>query len=186
MGKVLGNQMSLPIFFSHKGKIMAYFEEFLQGYHTRQIEIPNLPEFEAIEKLNPAYTFFLTGSRYFGDFQPKSDWDFYIGYSPYLVDALVELGFKYSKDSQYNDPSICYVLTLPKTVKETWREDGTGTIEITCPKIDIQVIKADWMTAKNCTQLYLLERKHDYLKADKEKRKFLWEAMLQAMKLVHG
>lgn len=47
-----------------------------------------------------SFTFYLTGSRYFGNAQPQSDWDFFCQYSSEVTDWLRENGFQ----EHYTDP----------------------------------------------------------------------------------
>lgn len=62
---------------------------------------------------NAKYTFYPTGSRYFGGATNESDWDFYAEDTnevrAFLIDVgFVELPFNLMLD-EYNDPNICAV-----------------------------------------------------------------------------
>lgn len=148
---------------------------------------PKLPVFDSLKEIAIDYTVYLTGSRYFLTNKPQADWDFFAEYDPTLLNKLRDLDFaSYDKThTKYNDPSIKMVLTYPQQTEEDYELDGTGVIKILCPKVDIQIIRPEWMTAKEETQKYLATI-YDYKTWHKDRQRDIWEAMLPAMKLLHS
>lgn len=61
---------------------------------------------------NSEFVFYLTGSRFFGGFNPASDWDYFAEDSPEIRKFLYSLGFQEDDNimNQYDDSTIVTVL----------------------------------------------------------------------------
>ena len=56
---------------------------------------PNIKQMEIVSRLQQSeFKFYLTGSRFFGDPRPDSDWDFFCGWDVGIYSFLKSLGFE--------------------------------------------------------------------------------------------
>ena len=70
----------------------------------------NLPQTlptDVIKLHNAPFTFYLTGSRFFGNITPKSDWDFYASYNKQICEWLNDQGFIQASHHLYGDDPNC-------------------------------------------------------------------------------
>jgi hypothetical protein len=126
--------------------------------------IPNMPKHtpDVIEKMQECkhLEFYLTGSRYFGDYNSESDWDFFVEESDAAVDFLNSNGFVIDAEHTYSDP----------TVLKVYRRKGRLGMSV-----DIQVIAPHMFETKKLAQACIFNTAAYRSCNNKEKKKFLWE-----------
>lgn len=124
--------------------------------------------------INSAFEFTLTGSRFFGNARPDSDWDFFTQDCTQVQDFLEGLGFEKLIFQDYNDCMTSRV----------YRHKGE--------RIDIQCVKD--ATIKKCAQHWLMKAVNNhgswrdlYFGLDKYKKDLLWDfAMCAASGIGYG
>lgn len=85
-----------------------------------------------VNRLNGScYEFHLTGSRFFGQVEKHSDWDFFVEHSDDVIIFLTELGFSANimTTAYLGDPEVVEVMSV--------KDFHQGT----CTRIDIQLVK---------------------------------------------
>lgn len=123
--------------------------------------------------------FHLTGSRYFGNAKPTSDWDFFTENDQDTVQWLRDAGFRCIKENhQYKD---CQVVSV-------WRYGGVpiteqeGEVFSFTSQIDVQIVTASYLKMKAQAYIFsnpwLLERHN---KSHKTERSVLWDLVYAAM-----
>jgi len=109
------------------------------------------------------FSFYLTGSRFFGGYHSKSDWDYFVSDNARVRDFLYSLGFYESEGEallRYDDSTIVTVLVYND--------------------IHIQLVKD--ATFKHQVQLLLLQT-NSLHSVPKESRKFVWNAAIAIHRL---
>lgn len=110
------------------------------------------------------YQFFLTGSRYFGNYTAQSDWDFFVEYGGDLIVKLRSIGFEQVSDSTYSDSGLMFL----------FQKQDQGTV------VQIQIVRD--VRIKRMAQYILNNRlKTKYMTATKEERGTLWSAVLETI-----
>jgi len=71
-----------------------------------KVEFPNSTQDKIRQFETSEFTFYLTGSRFFGGFSSNSDYDFFVQSNPEVVDFLKQIGFIREKDNYKDDPNI--------------------------------------------------------------------------------
>lgn len=113
---------------------------------------------------NSAFIFTLTGSRFFGNPNEDSDWDFFVEFSSKLVHFLNEMGFEEIEDERYFDGSVA-------TIFEKKLADGKIQIQVLYPMIyKIKFNLNNWI--KNCYG-------YSFSTMSKEQRGFVWETSIR-------
>lgn len=111
-------------------------------------------------------TFYLTGSRYFGNFNKDSDWDFFTQDNPGVIDSLKSLGFTEISSDATTDTR--YDREQFKTILEFNAVDGD---------VQIQFIKN--VFSKIYVQNHIFkEYKTEFNSMDKIARSKLWALLL--------
>lgn len=83
--------------------------------------------------LKHSHSFYLTGSRFFGNANEKSDWDFFTLYDKEVRRELLDYGFERNTDETYSgDTEIVEVLS----------KDCFNPTTGTPVKVDVQLLKA--------------------------------------------
>lgn len=116
----------------------------------------------ALEKSE--FTFYLTGSRFFGNAREKSDWDFFTEDSgDALRDYLRRIGFRRldSKTTEYTDMNVI----------DIWENQN----------VHVQVIRNLHFKRKAQVLLNTKPFKAIYLAATKTRRRHLWEGIFKAL-----
>lgn len=116
----------------------------------------------ALEKSE--FTFYLTGSRFFGNAHEKSDWDFFTEDSgDALRDYLRRIGFRRldSKTTEYTDMNVI----------DIWENQN----------VHVQVIRNLHFKRKAQVLLNTKPFKAIYLAATKTRRRHLWEGIFKAL-----
>jgi hypothetical protein len=73
---------------------------------------------------NSTFSFYLTGSRFFGGGGPNSDWDLYAAWSREIEIFLADIGFHEKVESAYLDPMTMTVM-----------ENGDVTVQLLHPRM---------------------------------------------------
>ncbi len=123
----------------------------------------NAPGISGIDKIihgicNSEFKFYLTGSRYFGNYNQGSDHDFFVNNSAEVREFLNKLGFKLvdTVEVQYNDTNTHGVLEL----------------EVRSIKIHVQLVEN--ASLKHSIQLLILESHLMYAIKDKGDKRRFW------------
>ena len=117
-----------------------------------------------IALLNSKYTYYLTGSKFFGGSNSVSDTDYFVQYLAGVQDELKELGFKQCEHSYIDSQTI-----------EVWHHANDN--------IHIQLVNgASW---KDKAQNFIVNStafRKLYLATDQNRRKLLWELAFELTK----
>lgn len=82
------------------------------------------------------YEFYLTGSRYFGNTRPASDWDFFTTWTQRCEDFLRSIGFKCIHGSAYKDMQLVKLMRWMPPPPESPVDPPSRE-----PQIDIQMVR---------------------------------------------
>jgi len=123
---------------------------------------------------NSEFTFYPTGSRYFGGYIGEdTDWDFFVEDSLLLHTFLTANGFILREGTGYGQDKTI-------TVIYSYYSNGLATKGKT--SIDIQVIKPDQMNNKQLIQKILKDRYGEFgLPGEKHTRAQIWQLMFHTL-----
>ena len=122
---------------------------------------------------NSGFTFYPTGSRYFGGASETSDWDFLVEHDGEVCQFLLNNGFVHNDSGGYfGDATVSEVFTYNRVPLS-----GKPLI-----KIDIQVVHQEHLSTKLLIQKILKEKYgNNGLPGDKQVRKEIWHLMFFAL-----
>jgi hypothetical protein len=83
------------------------------------------------EMRSSLYEFYLTGSRYWGTFTEKSDWDFFVQDSKSVREYLTKRGFtNYSRYSEYAADGQCIDVFVYRPFNEPSSDDLSNQVHV--------------------------------------------------------
>lgn len=133
---------------------------------NQQVLFPSL----VLDLMRSDIKFHLTGSRFFGGANEKSDWDFITEANPVTMSWLEANGFETDLDSSYSDPTIVKVLY------------GYCVHNGSRVKVDVQLVES--VSTKLYIQSILKDHWKHGLPVDKEVKKQIWNAAYAVYKSV--
>lgn len=108
------------------------------------------------------FKFYLTGSRFFGNFTKYSDWDFFVKDSLEVRNFLQEIGFSiHLKDYTYKDRNLNFIVCHNN--------------------VPIQIQLVNDADLKICAQVLLFETDELRNVQDKSKRSYIWNKALDTI-----
>jgi hypothetical protein len=122
------------------------------------------------------HKFALTGSRFFGGYDEKSDWDFFIKNNSDVRLFLEELGFQEEKFTGYTDELT--VMVVRKYYCSCKFSDNQHSDD--CQHIDIQLV-SDFELKEKASKI-LRRNFRGKLPGDKDDRKSLWDLAIDLAK----
>ena len=114
------------------------------------------------------HTYHLTGSRFFGDAGPSSDWDYFVKEDPHIENFLARSGWCQEFDGSYNDPVLV----------SCWRKDNVHVQVV--EDVDLKLKVQDFIKEKN-----LLSKMTHGIRTRSERRaihRIVWMVALQTYK----
>lgn len=123
------------------------------------------------------HKFGLTGSRFFGGYDEKSDWDFFVKNNSDVRLFLEELGFQEEKFTGYTDELTVMVMRKYYYSCKFYVDQHSDD----CQHVDIQLV-SDFELKEKASKI-LLRNFRGTLPGDKDDRKSLWNMAIELAKV---
>jgi len=118
------------------------------------------------------FTFYPTGSRYFGGVSSESDWDFFVEDSKEVREFLCQMGFESNDAEAYDDSTVVAVWSY--YTRSSWDKGLT--------KIDVQLISEKKFSSKLMVQKLIKDYFGDNgLPGNKQTQREIWKLMLKSL-----